>query len=163
MWLTVSATAPESMVAPTSPTKLASTARMTAFSNVMERVPTASAIEFAASVDPFTKMVAATKNMVSARSGLDPNIVKNSGKDGMAAPLRRTAPTNPAVPPLRRQTKYLAYTHGGVVVNACDSEVNSIPQNKSRGLFAPKTSFLARRYLRSRKEGYYGAHTARRG
>ena len=63
------ATAVETAVMATRPTKLQTTLMRMAVLTLMERVPTASAMALAASVAPLTKMVPRTSAMVTARNG----------------------------------------------------------------------------------------------
>ena len=70
MPLMVLATAVEMSVMPIRPTKLQITLMTMAWLTPMARVPTGSAMAFAASVAPFTKMVPMTRTMTKARNGL---------------------------------------------------------------------------------------------
>ena len=76
----VSATAVEMNVMPMRPMKLQMTLIMMAESMSMERVPTTSAMAFAASVAPFTKMVPRTRRITSARNGFDASSSKNCAR-----------------------------------------------------------------------------------
>ena len=67
----VSATAVEMRVIATRPMKLQTTLMPIAALTPMERVPTGSAIAFAASVAPFTKIVPRTSTITTARKGFD--------------------------------------------------------------------------------------------
>ena len=80
MPLMVSATAVETNVIATRPMKLQTTLMAMAASMPMERVPTGSAIAFAASVAPFTKMVPSTRTMTTARKGFASSIARNCEK-----------------------------------------------------------------------------------
>ena len=66
----VSATAVEMNDMATRPTKLQMTLIMMAWSTLIERVPTGSAMALAASVAPLTKMVPMTRTMTRIRKGL---------------------------------------------------------------------------------------------
>jgi hypothetical protein len=90
----VSATAVEIMVMATKPTKLQATDMAMACSTVIERVPTGSAIAFAASVAPFTKMVPRTRMITRARKGLAETMPRNCEKviKGCLHRLRLSAP-----------------------------------------------------------------------
>ena len=56
--------------------------------NVMDLVPTASAIAFAASVAPFTKMVPATSSMLRASSGFASMLCMRLANDSMEGSSR---------------------------------------------------------------------------
>ena len=84
MELMVSATAVETKVMKTRPLKSPMAARTTALRKEIERVPTASAMEFAASVDPFTKMVPAMSAIASASKGLAFSASKNCPRVSIA-------------------------------------------------------------------------------
>ena len=74
----VSATAVEMKVMATRPTKLQTTDIMIASSMSIERVPTTSAMAFAASVAPLTKMVPKISTITRTRKGFEAKRPKNS-------------------------------------------------------------------------------------
>ena len=76
----VSATAVEMNDIATRPTKLQTTDMKIAESTSMERVPTGSAMAFAASVAPFTKMVPMTRSMTMIKKGLLDRTPRNWSK-----------------------------------------------------------------------------------
>ena len=78
MPLMVAATAVVVSAEITRPRKLAMTLSTMARSKVMERVPTASAMAFAASVEPLTKIVMATSSIASASAPFEVTREKNS-------------------------------------------------------------------------------------
>ena len=77
----VSATAVDTATEPARPTKLHATLSRMASLKLIERVPTASAMAVAASVEPLTKMVAATSIMDSASNGFVPKATRNSDSE----------------------------------------------------------------------------------
>ena len=76
----VSATAVDTMVIATRPTKLQATLMAIAASTPIERVPTDSAMALAASVAPLTKMVPSTNTMTMARKGFAWSVSRNRSK-----------------------------------------------------------------------------------
>ena len=80
MPLMVSATAVEIIVMTTRPTRLQATLMAMAAFTPMERVPMGSAMAFAASVAPLTKMVPSTRAMTTARNGFVCSMPRNCSK-----------------------------------------------------------------------------------
>jgi hypothetical protein len=60
---------------------------MIAFLTLMDRVPTGSAMAFAASVEPFTKMEPITRAITMARKGFDANTPTNWENVAMVVPF----------------------------------------------------------------------------